>query len=107
LPSSPDITLDDKLSQIAFRTGHLGQRQPDRISFVIQKLEKEENHGVGIKFIDTDLQLQKIDEDRYLVGKGWSAGKYILDVIASWENNNSSSSQVSSYSLHRFNLVMR
>lgn len=107
LPSSPDIPLDDKSPQMAFKTGHLGQRQPDRISFVIQKLEKDGNHNGDMQFIDTDLQLQKIGEGRYLIGKGWPSGKYILDVIASWENNDNPNQQASSYSLHRFNLIMR
>jgi len=105
LPSSANITVDHESSQLAFRTGHLGQRQPDRLDFVIQKLESDGRDG--LHFIDTGLQLQKVGEERYQVGKDWSPGKYVLGVIASWEHDSNSNQSIPNFSLHRFNLVIR
>jgi hypothetical protein len=108
----PEITIAEKNLQIAFRTGnHLGQRQPDDLNFVIQKLERDNQNSGTYQFINTDLQLKKIGEGRYLINDDWPAGRYILNVIAKWQNNsdNNNSNQDTvpiRYSLHRFNVVV-
>jgi hypothetical protein len=108
--ASPEIIISDRTSEVAFRTGHLGQRQPDELTFDIKRLESGAD-GRSVDFINTGLQLQETGERRFLLPHDIQAGSYVISVIATWVTHNTSGSTIQDlpylYSLHRFNVIVR
>jgi len=110
--ASPEIIITDRSSEMAFRAGHLGQKQPDDLTFDIKKFQGNAN-GIAAEFVNTSFQLQKVGERRYLLPDDMEAGTYLINVIAAWAIDSNNTIGMGNqdadyrYSLHRFNVIVR
>lgn len=99
--SQSAIEIDNDL-EIALRANN-AFRQPNELHFIIQQYSEDLVYG-GIELDATNFSFSKLHDGYYSVDS-LPSGKYIVNVIADW-NNDDADQELTSHSLHRFRVIV-